>query len=93
MLAHFFRFWSWLTTGMVTREWVAIHRKHHAHCETSEDPHSPHVEGINKVFWQGVELYRTASQDRPMLEKYGRGCPNDWLERHVYGATRISGRA
>ncbi len=86
LLAHFFRFWSWLTTGMVTREWVAIHRKHHAHCETSEDPHSPHVEGINKVFWQGVELYRTASQDRPMLEKYGRGCPNDWLERHVYGA-------
>ncbi|MDN5923643.1 MAG: fatty acid desaturase [Xanthomonadales bacterium] len=86
VLAHFFRFWSWLTTGMVTREWVAIHRKHHAHCETAEDPHSPHIAGINKVFWQGVELYRIASHDKPMLEKYGRGTPNDWLERHVYGA-------
>ena len=93
VLAHLFRFWSWLSTGMVTREWVAIHRKHHAHCETAEDPHSPHVEGINTVFWQGVELYRTASHDKPMLEKYGRGCPDDWLERHVYGAHPYTGPA
>lgn len=93
VLAHFFRFWSWLTTGMVTREWVAIHRKHHAHCETEEDPHSPHVVGINKVFWRGVELYRIASYDRPMLEKYGRGCPDDWIERKVYGAHPYFGPA
>jgi stearoyl-CoA desaturase (delta-9 desaturase) len=90
-LAHFFRFWSWLSTGMVTREWVAIHRKHHAHCETEEDPHSPQIEGIGKVFWEGVELYREAARDRPMLEKYGRGCPDDWMERHVYSAHPYSG--
>lgn len=84
LLAHFFRFWSWLTTGMVTREWVAIHRKHHAKCETEDDPHSPQVEGINKVMWQGSELYREASKDQAMLEKFGRGCPNDWIERHLY---------
>ncbi|HVB83533.1 MAG TPA: fatty acid desaturase [Rhodanobacteraceae bacterium] len=83
-IAHFFRFWSWLTTSMVTKQWVAIHRKHHARCETEEDPHSPMVYGIRKVFWQGVELYRTASRDTASIEKYGRGTPDDWIERHVY---------
>ncbi len=83
-IAHFFRFWSWLTTSMVTKQWVAIHRKHHAKCETEEDPHSPMVYGIRKVFWQGVELYRTASRDTAAIEKYGRGTPDDWIERHVY---------
>ncbi len=83
-LAHFFRFWSWLTTSMVTKEWAAIHRKHHAKCETDEDPHSPQVYGIRKVMWQGVELYRVARADRPAIEKYGKGCPDDWIERHLY---------
>ncbi len=83
-IAHFFRFWSWLTTSMVTKQWVAIHRKHHAKCETEEDPHSPMVYGIRKVFWQGVELYRTASRDSASIEKYGRGTPDDWIERHLY---------
>lgn len=83
-IAHFFRFWSWLTTAMVTRQWVAIHRKHHAKCETEEDPHSPVVYGIRKVFWQGVELYRIASRDSASIEKYGRGTPDDWIERHLY---------
>jgi stearoyl-CoA desaturase (delta-9 desaturase) len=82
--SHFFRFWLWLTTGMVTREWVAVHRKHHAKCETEEDPHSPQVEGLNKVLWGGAWLYRKATQDREMLEKYGRGTPDDWLERNLY---------
>ena len=83
-IAHFFRFWSWLTTSMVTKQWVAIHRKHHAKCETEEDPHSPMVYGIRKVFWQGVELYRIASRDTAAIEKYGRGAPDDWIERHLY---------
>ncbi|MDX1346233.1 MAG: fatty acid desaturase [Sedimenticolaceae bacterium] len=82
--SHFFRFWLWLTTGMVTREWVAVHRKHHAKCETEEDPHSPQVEGLNKVLWGGTWLYRKASQDSETLEKYGRGTPDDWLERNLY---------
>lgn len=82
--SHFFRFWLWLTTGMVTKEWAAIHRKHHAKCETAEDPHSPQIEGINKVFWEGAELYRKAGKDRELLEKYGHGTPDDWLERHLY---------
>ena len=84
LVSHFFRAWLWLTTGMVTKEWVAIHRKHHARCETPEDPHSPQVYGIKKVFWEGSELYRAASKDQEMLEKYGRGTPDDWLERNVY---------
>jgi stearoyl-CoA desaturase (Delta-9 desaturase) len=86
LLAHFFRFWSWLTTGMVTREWVAIHRKHHAKVETEEDPHSPQVFGINKVFWDGVSLYRDASENGADMEKYGRGTPEDAIERHLYSA-------
>ncbi|HEY5791450.1 MAG TPA: fatty acid desaturase [Gammaproteobacteria bacterium] len=82
---HFFRFWLWLTTGMVTREWVAIHRKHHVACETEDDPHSPQTHGIHTLLWRGVELYRAASTDRQMLERFGRGTPDDWLERNVYG--------
>ena len=85
VLAHCFRFWAWLTTGMVTREWVAIHRKHHAKVETGEDPHSPQIHGIGKVFWQGVELYRIASHNLDDMEKYGRGTPDDWIERALYG--------
>ncbi|MDQ3057275.1 MAG: acyl-CoA desaturase, partial [Pseudomonadota bacterium] len=84
-VAHVFRLWAWLTTAMVTREWVAIHRKHHAKCETAEDPHSPMFHGIGKVFWRGVELYREASAQRADIDQYGKGCPDDWLERNVYG--------
>ncbi|MBF6026042.1 DesA family fatty acid desaturase [Lysobacter niastensis] len=84
VLAHFFRFWSWLTTSMITREWAAIHRKHHAKCETEEDPHSPMFKGIDTVMWRGVELYRAARGEREDIEKYGKGCPDDWIERHLY---------
>jgi fatty-acid desaturase len=83
-LRHFFRFWLWLTTGMNTLEWTAIHRKHHAKCETEEDPHSPVVLGINKVLWEGAELYAQAAKRQDILDQYGAGCPNDWLERHIY---------
>jgi stearoyl-CoA desaturase (delta-9 desaturase) len=82
--AHFFRFWLWLTTGMVTKEWVAIHRKHHAKCETAEDPHSPVFYGIKKVLTEGAELYRTESRNQETLTKYGHGTPDDWMERNVY---------
>lgn len=82
--SHFFRFWLWLTTGMVTREWVAIHRKHHAKCETADDPHSPQTRGLNTVLWLGAWLYRNEARNQETLEKYGKGTPNDWLERHVY---------
>jgi stearoyl-CoA desaturase (delta-9 desaturase) len=84
VIAHFFRFWLWLTTGMVTREWVAIHRKHHAKCETAEDPHSPQVLGIGKVMWQGAELYRQEAGIPGTVERYGHLTPDDWLERHIY---------
>ena len=82
--SHFFRFWLWLTTGMVTRQWAAIHRKHHARCETPEDPHSPQVLGIKKVFFEGAELYRVACKDSVSIEKFGAGTPDDWLEHNVY---------
>ena len=82
-LSHFFRFWLWLTTGMVTKEFTAIHRKHHAKCETEDDPHSPQVQGINEIFWRGVEAYRRAATPET-LAQYGAGCPDDWVERHVY---------
>ena len=85
-IRHFCRFWLWLTTGITTREWVAIHRKHHARCETPEDPHSPQVFGLKKVLLEGAELYKAESTNRETLEKYGRGCPDDWLERRVYTA-------
>nr|WP_330217126.1 fatty acid desaturase [Pseudoxanthomonas suwonensis] len=84
VLSHFFRFWTWLTTSMITREWVAIHRKHHAKVETEEDPHSPQTRGIGKVFWEGVELYREARADRASIEQYGKGAPDDWIERRLY---------
>ena len=84
VLAHFFRFWTWLTTSMITREWAAIHRKHHAKVETDEDPHSPVTKGIGMVFWRGVELYREARAMRADIEQYGRGAPDDWIERHLY---------
>jgi stearoyl-CoA desaturase (delta-9 desaturase) len=84
LVAHVFRFWTWLTTSMITKEWVAIHRKHHAKCETEEDPHSPMQKGIRTVFWRGVELYREARGQREDIEKYGKGCPDDWIERHLY---------
>jgi stearoyl-CoA desaturase (delta-9 desaturase) len=84
LLAHFFRFWNWITTSMIAREWAAIHRKHHAKCETEEDPHSPVVKGIGNVFWHGVELYREARADRASIEQYGKGCPDDWIERKLY---------
>lgn len=86
--SHFFRFWLWLTTGQVTKEWAAIHRKHHAKCEQEGDPHSPHVFGIKKVFWQGAELYRAESKNKETMARYGHGTPDDWLERHLY--TRYS---
>ncbi len=83
-LAHLFRLWTWLTTAMITREWAAIHRKHHAKCETEEDPHSPQFKGIGTVMWRGVELYRDARAQRGDIEKYGKGCPDDWIERKLY---------
>ena len=86
--SHFFRGWLWLTTGMVTREWAAIHRKHHAKCETEEDPHSPQTRGIGKVMLEGTELYRAEAANRETVEKYGHGCPDDWIERNLY--TRYS---
>ncbi len=82
--AHFFRFWLWLTTGQVTKEWASIHRKHHAKCEQAEDPHSPHVYGIKTVLLQGYELYRAEALNKETLARFGHGTPNDWLERHVY---------
>ena len=83
-VAHWFRFFAWLTTGMVTKEWAAIHRKHHAKCETAEDPHSPRFAGIRTVLWRGSELYRAAALNRDDMEKYGKGTPDDWIERHLY---------
>lgn len=84
VVSHFFRFWLWLTTGMVTKQWVAVHRKHHAKCETEEDPHSPQVYGLKKLLLQGSELYRAEAARRETLDKYGQGTPDDWLERRLY---------
>ena len=89
--SHFFRFWLWLTTGMVTKEWAAIHRKHHAKCETAEDPHSPQVLGINKVLWGGVFLYVKESYNKDTMERYGHGTPDDYMERNLYSAHAILG--
>jgi len=83
-VSHFFRFWLWLTTGMITKEWAAIHRKHHAKCETEEDPHSPRTYGINKVLWGGVLLYVKESHKTETMQRYGHSTPDDWLERNVY---------
>jgi stearoyl-CoA desaturase (delta-9 desaturase) len=82
--AHFFRFWLWIGTGMVTKEWVAIHRKHHAKCETPDDPHSPQTRGIDTVFWRGAELYRAEAKNQETLVKFGHGTPDDWIERNLY---------
>ena len=82
--SHFFRFWLWLTTGIITKEWAAIHRKHHAKCETEEDPHSPVILGIRKVLLQGYELYRKEATNLDTLDKYGHGTPDDWLENNLY---------
>jgi len=82
--SHFFRFWLWLTTGMVTREWVAVHRRHHAKCETPADPHSPKVLGLGKVLAEGAELYGKATNDPQTLLQYGHGTPDDWIERRLY---------
>jgi stearoyl-CoA desaturase (Delta-9 desaturase) len=84
LIAHGFRFWLWLTTGMVTKEWVAIHRKHHSFVDASADPHSPQVHGISKVLWQGAELYRAESANRETLARFGTGTPDDWLEHRLY---------
>ncbi|MGE5129135.1 MAG: fatty acid desaturase [Sphingomonadaceae bacterium] len=91
LVSHFFRFWLWLTTGMVTKEWAAIHRKHHAKCETPEDPHSPQVFGINRVLWGGVFLYVKESHNPETMERYGHGTPNDWIERNLYSRFAILG--
>ncbi len=91
LASHFFRFWSWLSTATVTKEWVAVHRKHHARCETAEDPHSPRFAGINTVLWRGVELYREAAKDQDMLDKYGKGTPDDWIERNLYSRFSFMG--
>lgn len=91
IVSHFFRFWLWLTTGMVTADWVAIHRKHHASADVEGDPHSPVVFGIKKVFWEGAELYKVARKDKEMVAKYSHGTPNDWLERKVYSAHSAKG--
>ncbi len=82
--SHFFRFWLWLGTGQETKEWVAVHRKHHAKCETIEDPHSPQTRGIKTVLLRGTELYRVEAKNVETQEKYGRGTPDDWLERNLY---------
>jgi stearoyl-CoA desaturase (delta-9 desaturase) len=90
-VAHFFRFWLWLTTGMVTAEWVAIHRKHHATTDMEGDPHSPVVLGLKKVLWEGAELYRDASKNEDMVEKYSHGTPTDWIERNLYTPHSVKG--
>jgi stearoyl-CoA desaturase (Delta-9 desaturase) len=92
-LRHVFRFWLWFSSGAVTREWVAVHRKHHAHADREGDPHSPVVFGLRRVLFEGFELYRAAGRDPETLRNYGRGTPDDWLERHVYGRHTFIGIA
>ncbi|CAL8474991.1 MULTISPECIES: acyl-CoA desaturase [Caballeronia] len=89
--SHFFRFWLWMTTGMLTGQWAAIHRKHHAKCETEEDPHSPQTRGIWKVLLEGAELYRTEAKNEETMRKFSHGTPNDWMERNVYTRYPILG--
>ena len=91
--SHFFRFWLWLTTGMVTKEWAAIHRKHHAKCETVDDPHSPQVLGINTVLSRGAELYRAEAKNKETIEKFGHGTPDDWIEKNLYSKYQWQGVA
>src|SRR5258708_10486816 len=89
LASHFFRLWLWMTTGMVTKEWAAIHRKHHAKCETVEDPHSPQQVGINRVLWGGGFLYVKESYNRETMTRYGHGTPDDWLQRTHYSRLSI----
>ncbi|RQR64285.1 acyl-CoA desaturase [Burkholderia sp. Bp9126] len=89
--SHFFRLWLWMTTGMLTGQWAAIHRKHHAKCETEEDPHSPQTRGIWKVFLEGAELYRAEAKNEETMRKFGHGTPNDWIERNIYSKYPILG--
>ena len=91
IISHFFRFWLWFTTGMVTKEWAAIHRKHHAKCETPEDPHSPQIYGIKKVLWEGAELYRGESVNQETMDRYGHGTPDDWIEHKLYSRHSVLG--
>jgi stearoyl-CoA desaturase (delta-9 desaturase) len=91
IISHFCRFWLWASTGMVTKEWAAIHRKHHAKVETDEDPHSPVAKGIKKVFWEGAELYRAECHNLETMERYGQGTPDDWMERNVYTRHSVLG--
>ena len=93
IVSHFFRFWLWMTTGMETKQWTAIHRKHHARCETEEDPHSPQVLGIGKVMWQGADLYKVEAKNAETMEKFGQGTPADWIERNVYSSHSVLGIA
>jgi stearoyl-CoA desaturase (Delta-9 desaturase) len=86
VLSHFMRFWLWLTTGMVTKQWVAVHRKHHRFSDEPGDPHSPHVYGIKQVFFKGAVLYHEASKDKVMVDTYGAGTPADWIEHNLYSA-------
>ncbi|MGA1160371.1 MAG: fatty acid desaturase, partial [Burkholderiaceae bacterium] len=90
-VAHVFRFWLWLGTGMVTREWVSIHRKHHAKCETADDPHSPQTRGISTVMWAGAELYRREAKNTETVQRYSHGTPNDWVERNIYSRFQWQG--
>ena len=85
-LRHLFRFWLWFSSGAITKEWVAVHRRHHAHADQPGDPHSPVVFGVRRVLFEGFELYRAAARDPDTIRNYGRGTPDDWLERHVYAA-------
>jgi len=91
LLSHFFRLWLWMSTGMLTKDWVAVHRKHHAKCETEDDPHSPMVEGINKVLFDGVSLYKQETQNQETLDQYGRGTPDDWIENNIYSHYKRAG--
>ena len=93
VISHFFRLWLWLTTGMETKKWTAVHRKHHARCETEEDPHSPVVLGIEKVMWQGADMYKIESKNAETLEKFGQGTPDDWMERNIYSTHSVAGIA
>ena len=91
IITHFMRFWLWITTGMVTKEWVAVHRKHHRYSDIDGDPHSPHVFGIWKVFLGGALLYTDAAKDKDMVEQYGAGTPDDWIERNLYTKFEVHG--
>ena len=93
VVSHVFRFWLWLTTGMRTKAWTSIHRKHHARCETNEDPHSPQTLGIQRVMWKGAELYKAEARNQETLERFGQGTPDDWIERNVYSPHSVLGIA